>query len=180
MSTLLGYLGHLGYPRPDLLDGTDASTDLGPVGGFDRFGSDERAIEGLPIRLVIALVVGVASLGVMMNMLSGLNGLTVTELDARPSPDVVGPGDEQVDVAVVDPDGNPVSDATVVVTSGTATIDGTATATTGDDGTATLSVDPELGPNQREGTLSISIKPPAGSDYADDRENTGILVLADG
>ncbi len=34
-----------------------------------RFRSDDRAIEGLPIRLVIALVVGVASLSVMMNMI---------------------------------------------------------------------------------------------------------------
>ena len=36
---------------------------------FDRFSRDERAIEGLPVRLVIALVVGVASLSVMMNTL---------------------------------------------------------------------------------------------------------------
>ncbi|WP_244605268.1 Ig-like domain-containing protein [Halorussus halobius] len=171
MPVVLGNYDDVDCPRPDLLDRSDA---------LDRFESDDRAIEGLPIRLVIALVVGVASLGVMMNMLSGLNGLTVTELDARPSPDVVGPDQQDVDVAVVDPDGAPVSDATVVVTSDTATIDGTATATTGDDGTATVSVDPELGPNQREGTLSISIKPPAGSDYADDRENTAILVLEGG
>jgi len=146
---------------------------------LDRFRADDRAIEGLPIRLVIALVVGVASLGVMMNMLSGLNGLTVTELDAKPSPDVVGPGEQTVDVEVVDPDGAPVSDATVVVTSGTATIDGVATGTTGADGTATVDVRPELGPNQAEGTLDVSIKPPAGTKYADDRENTAILVLAD-
>jgi len=145
---------------------------------FDRFRADERAIEGLPIRLVIALVVGVASLGVMMNMISGLNGLTVTELDARPSPDVVGPGEQTVDVEIVDPDGAPVSDATVVVRSGTATIDGVATGTTGDDGTVTVDVDPELGPNQKDGTLKVSIKPPAGTEYADDRENTAILVLA--
>ena len=37
-----------------------------------RFGDDTRGIEGLPVRLVIALVVGVASLSVMMNMISGL------------------------------------------------------------------------------------------------------------
>ena len=146
---------------------------------FQRFRSDSRAIEGLPIRLVIALVVGVASLGVMMNMLAGLNGLTVTELDARPSPDVIGPNYETVEITVVDHDGAPVADATVVVKSGTATIDGVETATTGDDGAATLTVAPELGPNQQEGTLAVSIKPPAGSDYADDRENTAILVLED-
>jgi len=165
MPTLLGYYGYFDSFR------------FGQFDVFDRFGSDERGIEGLPIRLVIALVVGVASLGVMMNMLSGLTGLTVTELDARPSPDVVGPDQQDVTVEVVDPDGNPVSDATVVVKSDTATIDGVATATTGEDGTATVSIDPELGPNQQEGTLEVSIKPPAGTEYADDRENTAILVL---
>ncbi|UPV76222.1 Ig-like domain-containing protein [Halorussus limi] len=137
-------------------------------------------MEGLPIRLVVALVVGVASLGVMMNMLSGLGGLTVTELDAKPAPDVIGPEETNVDVTVVDPEGKPVSGATVVVTGGTATLDGAATATTGESGEATLSVDPTLGSNQQEGTLDVRIKPPAGSDYADERENTAILVLADG
>ncbi|WP_238392124.1 DUF7382 domain-containing protein [Halorussus amylolyticus] len=164
MTCLLGYYGYFDSPHFDT---------------FDRFHSDNRAIEGLPIRLVIALVVGVASLGVMMNMLSGLNGLTVTELDAQPEPDVIGPDQQSVEIAVVDPDGAPVSDATVVVKSDTATIDGVATGTTGDDGTAKLSLDPELGPNQQEGSLEVTIKPPAGSDYADDRENTAILVLDD-
>nr|WP_254269641.1 carboxypeptidase regulatory-like domain-containing protein [Halorussus aquaticus] len=162
MPTRLGYLGRADCPRPDLLD---------------RFGDDERAIEGLPIRLVIALVVGVASLGVMMNMLSGLSGLTVTELDAKPSPDVVGPSEGKVDVAVVDPDGNPVSNATVVVTGGTATLDGVVTENTGEDGEVSLTLDPGLAPNQQEGTLEVSIKPPAGSEYADERENTAILVI---
>jgi hypothetical protein len=154
-------------------------TLLGYYGYFDDFRSDNRAIEGLPIRLVIALVVGVASLGVMMNMLSGLGGLTVTELDAKPTPDVIGPEQTEIDITVVDPDGNPVEDATVVVTGGTATIDDIETETTDEDGKATVHVAPDLGPNQQEGTLEVSIKPPAGSNYADERENTAILVIRD-
>ncbi|WP_158055348.1 DUF7382 domain-containing protein [Halorussus halophilus] len=144
---------------------------------WNRFKSDSRAIEGLPIRLVIALVVGVASLSVMMNMLSGVSGLTVTELDAKPTPDVISPGHQSIEIAVLDPDGSPVSDATVVVKSGTARIDGVETATTGTDGKATISVSSSLGANQQEGTLEVSIKPPAGSEYADERENTAILVI---
>lgn len=146
---------------------------------YGRFRTDDRGIEGLPIRLVIALVVGVASLGVMMNMLSGLNGLTVTELDAKPEPDVIGPTERTVEIAVVDPDGKRISDATVVITSGSATIDGVRTATTGEDGTARIELDPALGPNQQQGTLEVTIKPPGGSQYADDRENTEILVVDD-
>ncbi|WP_323191564.1 carboxypeptidase regulatory-like domain-containing protein [Halostella sp. PRR32] len=146
---------------------------------FDRFPDDERAIEGLPIRLVIALVVGVASLGVMMNMLSGVGSLAVTELDAEPSPDVVTPGNQDLEVLVVDEDGNSVADATVVVRGDSADLDETKTATTGDDGTATIAVSPELGPNQDEGELEVDIKPPSGDEYVDRRANTAILVVQD-
>lgn len=147
---------------------------------FDAFLADERAIEGLPVRLVVALVVGVASLSVMMNMLSGMSALSVTEVDAVPEPEVVEPAQTEVTLTVVDPDGEPVSDATVVVKGGTADLDGVETATTGADGTATVSIDPSLGPNQQEGTLVVDVKPPAGSEYADRRENTRILVVAEG
>lgn len=141
------------------------------------FHADDRAIEGLPIRLVIALVVGVASLGVMMNMLSGVQGLTVEELDARPEPEVIGPGDHEIEITVIDTSGQPISDATVVITGGTATADGVTTAETGTNGTATVTVAPTLGANQRQGTLEVHIKPPAGSQYADERANTEILVV---
>ncbi len=146
---------------------------------FCELRRDERAIEGLPVRLVIALVVGVASLSVMLSMVSGIQGLAVTELDAQPEPEVTTPGQQDLDVAVVDPDGSRVADATVIVRAGSARLDGVATATTDADGMATLSVDPSLGPNQPDGTLRITIKPPAGSDYADDRENTAVLVVED-
>jgi len=143
------------------------------------FRSDDRAIEGLPIRLVIALVVGVASLSVMMNMLSGLNGLAVSELDAKPAPEVVQPGHQSVDISVIDSDGKPVAGATVVVKGDSATLEHIRTATTGKNGEATLSIRPGLGPNQEEGTLEVDIKPPAGSEFADKRENTRILVVSE-
>ena len=139
---------------------------------------DERAIEGLPIRLVIALVVGVASLGVMMNTLGGIQTLGVTELDVRPEPEVVGERATDVSVAVVGPEGDQIADATVVAKSGTARLDSVVTARTDANGTATLGLNASLGPNQDEGTVSLSVKPPAGSPYADRRENTNVLVVA--
>ncbi|WP_227355604.1 Ig-like domain-containing protein [Haladaptatus salinisoli] len=148
------------------------------MSAYQRFRSDDRAIEGLPIRLVIALVVGVASLGVMMNMLSGLNGLAVSELDAKPQPEVIEPGRQTVEVRVIDSDGKPVADATVVVKGDSATLEDIGTATTGADGRASLSIAPGLGPNQDDGTLDVDIKPPAGSEFADNRENTRILVVS--
>ena len=141
---------------------------------------DERAIEGLPVRLVIALVVGVACLSVMLNMISGIEGLAVAELDARPSPEVTTAGERELTVSVVDPDGRAVSGATVVVSGGTANLNGVATGRTDADGEVTLTVAPSLGPNQETGTLEIAIKPPAGGSYTDNRGNTRVLVVAEG
>ncbi|MFB6083728.1 MAG: carboxypeptidase regulatory-like domain-containing protein [Halorientalis sp.] len=145
---------------------------------FERFSRDERAIEGLPVRLVIALVVGIASLSVMMNTIGGLSTLGVTELDVRPQPEVVAEGGGTVTVTVVTPEGEPVANATVVAKSGTATLPRIQPAKTGPNGKATLELSPRLGPNQEEGTITLDVKPPAGGGYTDDRENTKVLVVA--
>jgi len=145
---------------------------------FDAFRADERGIEGLPVRLVVALVVGVATLGVLLNMVSGISGLAVTELDTQPTPEVTAPGNQTVTVAVVDVDGDRISNATVVARGGSARLDGVHTARTNASGAVTLALDPHLGPNQVEGTVELSVKPPAGSEYVDRRENTAVLVVA--
>lgn len=115
----------------------------------------------------------------MMGMIGNIDGLASTEIDARPQPEVTTPGQQSLDVAVVDPDGTRVTDATVIVRSGSARIDGVATARTNDAGVASVDISPELGANQPDGTLSIDVKPPAGGDYVDDRENTNVLVVAE-
>jgi hypothetical protein len=144
---------------------------------FGAFAGDERGIEGLPIRLVIALVVGVASLSVMMSMLGGIDGLVVTELDTKPSPEVISPGEGTVEVTVVGPEGDPVAGATVVARGGTARLEGATTATTDENGVATFRLSPSLGPNQADGTVEFTVKPPAGSQYVDRRDNTAVLVV---
>lgn len=140
--------------------------------------SDERAIEGLPIRLVIALVVGVASLGVMMNVIAGLDTFESTELDTQPEPEIIQPQPTDVDVTVVDSDGQTIAGATVIARGDTAQLAEIATAETDSTGVATLSLDPSLGPNQETGTISLDIRPPDG-EYTDERENTDILVIED-
>ncbi len=142
-----------------------------------QFGSDTRGIEGLPVRLVISLVFGVSSLSVMMNMLSGISGLAVTELDVQPEPEVVTPGEHTIELSVVDPEGHTVSNATVIARGGSARLDGVETATSDAEGIAELELSPELRPNQRDGTIEFDIKPPAGDEYADKRENTALLVV---
>jgi hypothetical protein len=138
---------------------------------------DERAIEGLPVRLVVSLVVGAACLSVMLNMVQGVGTLGVSELDVKPTPEVVEVSPQDLTLTVVDADGDPVSGATVIVKSGSASLDGVATGTSGVDGNTTVSIDPELGQNQDEGTLVVELKPPSGSEYADRRENSYVLVI---
>jgi hypothetical protein len=144
---------------------------------LDVFGSDDRAIEGLPIRLVIALVVGVASLSVMMNMLSGVGGLAVHEVDARPTPAVVTAGESTVTVRVVDDAGDPVENATVVLTGESAQLESVVTGSTGADGRVELSVVASLATNRDQGTIEVQVKPPAGGGFVDDRENEVLLVV---
>jgi len=153
------------------------STRDGRAANRRSFRTDSRAIEGLPVRLVIALVVGVASLSVMMGMIGDIEGLAATEVDAQPQPEVTTPGEQSIDVSVIDPDGSRIADATVLVRSGSAQIDGVATAETNEEGVATVDVAPELGPNQPDGTLTVDVKPPAEGDYVDERENTAVLVV---
>lgn len=144
---------------------------------FEELWRDDRAIEGLPIRLVIALVVGVASLSVMMNTISGLDTMTVTELDVDPETEVVGEGETDVTMTVIDPDGQPVSDATLVVSGGTAILDSVVTATTDENGQARVTISTKLRSNQQDGTVTVDIKPPASGGYSDQRGNTQILVV---
>jgi hypothetical protein len=142
---------------------------------------DERAIEGLPVRLVIAFVVGLASLSVMLNMLSGLGGLAASELDAQlgDGDDVISTSEQQIEVTVVDAEGKPVSGATVLVEGDTARLASgdLRYGKTGPDGTVTLSVDPELARGQSEGRLTIDIKPPSGSGHRDRQDNAYVLVV---
>lgn len=142
-----------------------------------EFALDERGIEGLPVRLVIALVVGVAGLSVMLNMLSGLSGLAGTELDVQPTPEVTGPDQQDVAVTVVDPGGRAVSNATVVAHGETVRLDGVTAAETNASGVATLSLSPSLAANQADETVAFEVNPPAGSEYVDRQENTAVLVV---
>ncbi|MBP2252844.1 hypothetical protein J2754_003204 [Halarchaeum solikamskense] len=138
----------------------------------------DRGVAGLPIRLVVAFVVGTAVLGVMLNMVSGVGALTATELDAQPTPDVVRPGNGTVTVAAVDADGHTVPGVTVVLSGDTAGLAGgkPIVARTNATGVATLRVTPTLPPTADQGTLALTVKPPSDK-YADRRDNTDVLVV---
>lgn len=163
------------------------------------FTRDDRAIEGLPIRLVIALVVGVAALALMLNMLGGIGDVGDTEVtvEVNDEDQIIeagvdgsdGSGDDEVLVDVIDENGNNVEDATVIATAGDAQLDGVVAADTGDDDDAqghsgiddhqaVLKFDgnQSLRADQDIGTLELEVVPPSDSNYIDEQPNPEIRV----
>ena len=146
--------------------------------------ADDRAIEGLPIRLVIALIVGVVSLGIMLQILGGVGTFeSNTEVDVEFDDDALelGTGDANVTVSVVDEDGNEVTDATVIATAGSARMDSAVIERTPeDDNEVTIDFSAagiSLPPDQDVGTVEFEVEPPAGTNWEDEEPNNELLVI---
>lgn len=146
------------------------------MGLFSDFLRDERAIEGMPIRLVIALVVGVAALAIMMGMLQGLNTDSLQKEEV--SIDMSTPDNsylkttnkyDTVKIKVTDTAGDGVPKATVILKGDTAQLEGgTKVKTTDKKGVAKFSsVKPNLRADQETGTLDVKVKPPGNTNYQD-------------
>lgn len=152
--------------------------------------TDERAIEGLPVRLVIAVVVGIAALGLMLGMLEGLDDFGETEVTVTMEDELLtlDGGGDAVTIGVVTEDGQRVEDAQILVTEGSLPLaNGPVDLQTGPDShEVTLSVgtsaaaDAQVSfrPGQRRGTLELEVIPPSGSDLADDTRNPDLVVIA--
>lgn len=152
------------------------------------FREDERAIEGLPIRLVIALVIGVAALAVMLNILSGVGTVGQTEVGVEyPNGSVVNISDINTDdghtmtIEAYSADEEPVQNPTILVTSGSARLSSPISKET-DDGDNVVEItfkkeSVELAPDQERGTLEVEVVPPSDSNWVDRRENSAIIVI---
>jgi len=148
------------------------------------FLEDDRAIEGLPIRLVIALVIGVVSLGIMLQILGGVDTFEGdTEVDVEFEEDRIdaeNPGSDFT-VSAVDEDGNEVEDATIVAIPGDAQMDDAIVEETGEDSNSAdfdfESAQLELAPDQHTGTVEFEVQPPTGTNWADDEPNEELLVV---
>lgn len=154
---------------------------------------DERAIEGLPIRLIIALVVGVASLGLMLNVLGGFGGIGNTEVtvefeEGQIIEGVNSPDPNTITISVIDEEGNSVPGATILLEPGTAQGDVVQFEDENEDGEITINVENEffaddaagveLRSDQQRGTYTVSVIPPSDSDWVDDQENPEIVIIA--
>lgn len=147
------------------------------------FVHDDRAIEGLPIRLVIALIIGVVSLGIMLQILGGIDTFEAnTEVDVEFDEDVFYVDtDDTVTVKVVDEDGNEVPGATVIATAGSAQMDSAIVERAPeDDNEVTIDLRSEglrLPPDQDTGTVEFEVQPPSGTNWVDDEPNNELLVV---
>lgn len=160
----------------------------------EHLGSDERGIEGLPIRLVIALVVGVAALSLMLGLLDEFDEFGTTEVTIQLDDELLTPDEhgeyEPTTIAVVTADGEPVRDAAVVVTGGSLPLEnGPVDLQTGPDSNeVTLDVATEPGGDahldfrstQKRGTVEIDVIPPSGRNLVDQRSNPTITVIGNG
>ena len=117
--------------------------------------NDERAsVEGMPLYMLIMVVVVVAALGIMTGLMGAFSGQNIGEVTA--DPDVIeiagGEGTTTFTITVKDTEGRPIEGATVYVEG-----EGVTTAAkTGSDGSATFSVNPDLGA-KTVGELSIRV-----------------------
>ena len=158
---------------------------------YRGFTEDERGIEGLPIRLIIAVVVGVAALSIMMSMLGGIDDtFGQTEATAELGNAVVDEGNS-VEIAAITEEGEAINDATIIVRSGTLNIDSPYDEHTGEnDNTIEVDigsnnnrnnngVDPDWRSNQDIGTLEIHVVPPSDGNFEDGQKNPEITVIRD-
>jgi hypothetical protein len=150
---------------------------------------DRRGIGGMPIRLVVAVAVGTAALGLLVPMLNTVEESADTEITIglEPQEFVLDSGKSTaVRIDVVTTDGEPVTDATVLISNRSLSVeDGPLIFETGPDsssvtvdvGTATDTAVPvEFRPTQSRGTLSISTVVPPSSDYVDEIDNPEITI----
>ncbi|WEL21583.1 hypothetical protein [Halorhabdus sp. BNX81] len=151
----------------------------------DDFAGDERAIEGLPIRLVIALVVGVAALSLMMNVLGQFDDSFQDETVTVEFSDELVEVGESTNVSVVTSEGEPVEGARVLVRSGSLTLkdEPTVLNTTGGSekfiiyNTGTKKPKVDFRADQFRGDLEFEVVPPSDSNYKSSEETKKLVVI---
>lgn len=149
--------------------------------------NDEKGVEGLPVRLIVVLVVGVIALAAIVAMLGTVKpqkSMTATVMTIQSNPGntltITATGAEEKKIAsyncivrVTDTkDGGPVSGASVVIYG----LGSAASGTTGSDGNATISSTSgaTLNENQNSGYLTLEANTAGYSNFKN--ENAIVVV----
>jgi hypothetical protein len=152
-------------------------------GGTYPFLRDERAVAGLPIRLVIAIVLGTASLTLLLNGLGGVSDASPSEIrvEVTNAQKMDVSGTDTLELRVSAADGNGIEGATVVVEPDTAVGD-LVQRTTQPNGEVSIpdfqsAANVSLRTDQRRGTFTIDVRPPGGGELKDEQDNPEIVIL---
>ena len=155
--------------------------------GMKKILDDDRGVEGLPVRLIVVLVVGVIALAAMVAAMNGFKPqktltATITEVNSMQgnllraqSPDEGSVNKTwSCTVMVADDKGNPVSGASVIIHG----LGGAGSDVTNDEGKAfvknTNSI--ELNPNQDSGYLTMEVSAPGYYTYKNENALAVIRV----
>lgn len=142
----------------------------------------------MPIRLVVAVTVGTAALGLLLPMLDSVEQRPETEVTVEMDPAQFAletADSETVTIDVITEEGVPVEDATVLVSGRSLPVDGDplafetgpdSSSVTADIGTRSGDVPVAFRPTQTRGTLLIDVVPPPGTSYTDKRRNPQITI----
>jgi hypothetical protein len=153
-----------------------------------EFKGDERGVEGMPIRLVVAVTVGIAAFSLLVPMAERVERTEQTEVtvESQPRQLTVEPGNASTArIDVVTTDDQPIAGATLVVSGRSAIIEGGPLVfETGDRHTLTLDIGfssaadiaVAFRPTQERGTISVQVVPPSNSAYTDDLVNPEITI----
>jgi len=148
-----------------------------------RLRSDERAVEGMPVRLLVAVTVGVAAVTLLLPLPQDVADEEAAELTVEPEQTQIRLG-ENVTVAVVTESGRPVEDATLLVRGRSLRVPGEPyTVETGEhSNTVTLQIGTTIPaafrPTQRRGTIAFEVLLDGSASYTDDRTNPEVTVIA--
>lgn len=152
------------------------------------FRNDERGVEGMPIRLLVAVTVGIAAFGLLVPMADSVEQAEQTEVTIEPTPRqvTVEPGDAAtVRLDTVTTEGEPVEGTSLVVSGRSLTVeDGPLRFDTGSKSSLTVEIgtssdaDVPVGfrPTQNRGTLSLRVVPPPNGEYEDELANPQLTV----
>lgn len=148
------------------------------------------------VRLVSLVVWGIVGIAVLFSLWIVISLVMVNppdpsppeyELDVEYEAPVVDGTNGTVELAVVEPDGESVEDAHVIIQGDTLRVDDPYDVATGQNSNSvrvSIHPDPDRGDltpewrgDQESGKLSVELRPPADSQYVDNRENAKVLVV---
>ncbi|MBX0285590.1 hypothetical protein [Haloarcula salinisoli] len=152
-------------------------------GGTYAFLGDERAVAGLPIRLLIAVVLGIASFALMMNALGGVSADPQSEIrvEVTNAQTMDVSDSDTLELSVSAGDENDISGATVTIEPDTAKGD-VVQRTTQSDGSVSITdfqstANVSLRTDQNRGTFDVDVRPPGNSDLKDEQDESEIVIV---